>query len=229
MFPDQPLGEPEIVHLRGHLRQDVERPLRRGDRKELVNAFEAGEDLLPHPRDDVDAPAGILAPDPQRLQRDRLGNRGSADDHRVLDLDQVVEEVRGRDQETDPPARHSVRLGEAVERDRVVPAAEGARGEVRGAVVGEVFVGLVADVVDPLPGTEDVDFRQRLLRIDDAGGIVRGHRDDRARPGRQGTLDRVDARLVVPVRRNADRLAAIRFEGYSASIDFKLLKSLIIS
>jgi hypothetical protein len=94
----------------------------------------------------------ITASDPQRLQGDRLGNRRGADDHRVLDLYQVVEQVFRRDEESDPPARHSVSLGEAEERYGVVFASQGAGGEVRGAVVGEVFVRLVADVVYPAPG-----------------------------------------------------------------------------
>ena len=103
-------------------------------------------------------------------------------------------QVLRRHEEPDPPARHPVRLGEAVEGDHVLPA-EGSGGEVPGAVVGEIFVRLVADVVDPERSAEPVDRRQRLPRVDRPGRVVRGDGDDRARPFRDRRGDRGEVRL----------------------------------
>ena len=99
-----------------------------------------------------------------------------------------------RHEEPDTPARHPVRLGEAVEGDHVLPA-EGSGGEVPGAVVREIFVRLVADVVDPALRAEPVDRRQRLPRVDRPGRVVRRHGDDRARPFRDRRGDRRKVRL----------------------------------
>ncbi len=70
-------------------------------------------------------------------------------------------------------------------------ALDAARREVLGAVVGEILVSLVADVVDALIPADFVDSAQGRFAIDYAGGVIGGNRDDGPCPVGDGFGDSV--------------------------------------
>ena len=73
---------------------------------------------------------------------------------------------------------------------------------MRCAVVGEIFVRFVVEMVEAAFGAEGVDGTQGGGRVDGARGIVRGNCDDRAGAWRDGGAHRVDVELVGRVCRD---------------------------
>ncbi len=113
MLPDQPLRESQRVHRGADLRQKVEGPPRGRDRQKIGEARKRGEHLLPDAGECGEPAPAITAANLQGFQGDGLGDGGRADDHRVLDLHHVVEEVLGDHEEAHAPARHPVGLRHA--------------------------------------------------------------------------------------------------------------------
>src|SRR5579884_90122 len=137
----------------------------------------------------------------KRADRRVLADDRRTDEQRILDLLYRLEEVFGQDQVADAPARHAVRFGERVERDRVAGAVgEGARREVARAVVGEVLVRLVGDVVEAVPTAEGVDFAQGRLWVNGAGRVVGRDGHDGARARRDSGGDGIRLQLVARIR-----------------------------
>src|SRR5262249_30366392 len=111
---------------------------------------------------------------PHRSGRGKLRDHRWADQHRILDLVNRFEQMFGDNHISDAPARKAVGLGEGKERDRMrITVSDRPRRKVPLIAIGEILVGLIADVIDTGFAADLIYFAESGFGIDGAGGIVR--------------------------------------------------------
>ena len=102
-----------------------------------------------------------------------------ANDQRVLNFQESGFELGGKDHPADTPAREAIGLRHRIKRNRVSGCAgNGRRREVARAVIGEILIGLVVDVIEAMLRAKRIHGAQCRFGIYGAGWIVRRNGDD---------------------------------------------------
>ena len=193
-----PIGAHRAVQQPAHIRERVERALRRGTAHTL-DLVERRDNRLP-------AHVERLAHAIHRVERTRHCRKRRAlcdvvhvGRHVPLQFRRRLGHTRGRDHPADAPARHGVGLRHAVEHNQLFAHFGHGRTDVRGvhAVVCEMLVDLVADHPDAVLDRPCADRADRLFAPDRAGRIVRRGDDDRLRALGARGLEVGDVRLEV--------------------------------
>ena len=112
------------------------------------------------------------------------------------------------DEVADAPTGKAVGFGEGEQRDRVRAAfGQGSGREVPRLAVGEIFVGLVSEVVERPVAAEPVDGGEVVGAVDSARGVVGRDGDDGAGVRGDGCGDGVKVELVVGISVDEHRSA----------------------
>src|SRR5262245_1416528 len=122
MLFDQSFDQIQWLHLGIELQKEIERAVSRRNDDTVAERRQLAHDHLADRSEAFDLSAAISGADSHRAGRRELRDDRRADQDRVLNLVDRVEEMFGDDHPPDAPAREAVCLRERIERDCVSAA-----------------------------------------------------------------------------------------------------------